>query len=821
MNTVRSEDDLLIAFADNTTQQITPQDMRDLIVTTFHLDSEQGDVISDLSETVEDNTSDISSLNSTVSSLNETVSDLDETVSGLSTNDLDSSTFKGWSVISNRPLHTTTVINSVYSITTRLELVPPFDVDQIALVYDNIKFQTISGETVPQNPIIVSATLQPIQADLTTLGTAINDNPATLCIELPFPEGRRASILGGTFAVTNPLMWRLLGNKRSFIKTYVTAMNGIPAAPTAAASSGSGLNSGNWFVCYTVCYPGNYESVGSTASSQVTTSSGTAQITVTSPSASSFPGAIGYRVWMTAINTANTADYFISPSGIVPFGTNYIITQAASVGTLAYPIQRVNAGVAPYLPYAGRTIGGTTAGASNNGEFSSTNVDRSQTGTSTNTNANTNPYGPVLVLGLDPIEVHPSLAICGDSIAAGGHDQGFAGGALGGWAQRICLNHQSTRYYDPTIAPYCGHTNLANASENGSTFAGNNGVLRSKLAAFCTTVLLEYGTNDFNGDVTSPALLISYTLTSASRFSKLKRPRRVLITTILPFTNSSDGWSSYTNQSWPASQQSAPVTFEPNRRQYNNFLRSTVTTGQSVTDENMMGSYASVAYNGNWQNGGDGVATKFMTQLPFVAGSETITVNGITQVLTTDYTYYNNTASINGTSYASGVVFVTAPSAGHAVRASYTSIPGMATVMGDNVVLWDVAAAVEVNTSGVLTPNGGLWQINTDAPLLTGSATNTNTSTTFNDNTQSWTQDQWRNYVVYIVSDSSTPAAAGQQQCISSNSATQLSVSPGWSTTPSSSATYKIIDPYVTDGRHPAPKGHMTIAQALNEEDII
>lgn len=91
-DTVRNQSQLLTIFADNTTQAITPQDMRDFVVTTFDLDDNQGDNITALESTVSGHTSSLSTLSSTVSghtsSISTNTSDigtLNTTVSGHTT----------------------------------------------------------------------------------------------------------------------------------------------------------------------------------------------------------------------------------------------------------------------------------------------------------------------------------------------------------------------------------------------------------------------------------------------------------------------------------------------------------------------------------------------------------------------------------------------------------------------------------------------------------------------------------------------------------------------------------------------------------------
>jgi RHS repeat-associated protein len=75
--------------------------------------------------------------------------------------------------------------------------------------------------------------------------------------------------------------------------------------------------------------------------------------------------------------------------------------------------------------------------------------------------------------------------------------------------------------------------------------------------------------------------------------------------------------------------------------------------------------------------------------------------------------------------------------------------------------------------------------------LVKSTSTDVNTSTTLNDTTQSWTANQWANRVVEILSGT----GAGQTRTIVSNTATQLVVSPAWTTTPDATSMYAIVAP--------------------------
>lgn len=72
-----------------------------------------------------------------------------------------------------------------------------------------------------------------------------------------------------------------------------------------------------------------------------------------------------------------------------------------------------------------------------------------------------------------------------------------------------------------------------------------------------------------------------------------------------------------------------------------------------------------------------------------------------------------------------------------------------------------------------------------------GTSSGSNTSTTLNDTSKSWTTSgggQWVNYRVEIVSGT----GVGQSRTVSSNTATQLTISPAWTTTPGATSKYEV-----------------------------
>lgn len=72
--------------------------------------------------------------------------------------------------------------------------------------------------------------------------------------------------------------------------------------------------------------------------------------------------------------------------------------------------------------------------------------------------------------------------------------------------------------------------------------------------------------------------------------------------------------------------------------------------------------------------------------------------------------------------------------------------------------------------------------------IATGTSTGANSTTTLNNTGKAWTVNQWTNYQVRITGG----LGVGQVRQISSNTATALTVTPVWTTTPDATSTYEL-----------------------------
>ena len=73
-------------------------------------------------------------------------------------------------------------------------------------------------------------------------------------------------------------------------------------------------------------------------------------------------------------------------------------------------------------------------------------------------------------------------------------------------------------------------------------------------------------------------------------------------------------------------------------------------------------------------------------------------------------------------------------------------------------------------------------------PIVTGTSTGSNTSTTLNNTGKAWTTNQWSNMQIRITGGTGN----GQIRTIASNTATAITVSLSWATTPDATSTYAI-----------------------------
>jgi hypothetical protein len=129
--------------------------------------------------------------------------------------------------------------------------------------------------------------------------------------------------------------------------------------------------------------------------------------------------------------------------------------------------------------------------------------------------------------------------------------------------------------------------------------------------------------------------------------------------------------------------------------------------------------------------------------------------------------------------------------------------------------VFDGCALVEVNSSGVLTLNGGYWK-SAGAPVKTGTATSY-TASAITDTAAGRTTNQ---DIALTLAIMSATTGAGQSQNIASNTATTWNLGTAI-TLPTGTVTYQVGPSYCFDGTHPSELAHQYIGDNLPLTSLI
>lgn len=711
-----------------------------------------------------------------------------------------------WTPVANNAWGTATRIASTTQLTQacRVEIVPQCDIQAIRLRFVNFYPNSSQSELPNTNPILVRASYQYQGATLNEAGTELTP---------PFTFGGKelGVVPRGGEIVTDPLFVNQLAGIRNFIKTWCSCeLPSAPQAPSVATSAGtSNYNTATYGFCLTYVYPDGIESAASASTSLAVTA--TNNIVVQPPAA--VPGALGYRVWQTNDNGSLTGAHYDSGSGLVLFGKTVSLRQRVNFAMLT-TIEQVDPTGVLYMPAGGGVLGGTAAGASNNGEGSALTADApldyTREGHFLPTNKLQNVYSPISIEGLTPSGIGNAVAIIGDSISKARDDAGF-GDDRGGYMVRALQGQIASNAYDPNVLPSFGHLWLGQAGETLQTFAGLQGSLRKRLAKNAPVIWSNYITNDIN-NATGVATCVSYLLSIAADFTG--SGRIFIQNDMLPRLSSNDGFATLAGQFFTS------AFIEGQRRQWNNWV-STTTGAIAVSNELPFRAFSGSVFPSAYDvyGPGDAAITTFYPAFPIQQLTETVTVAGVTKTRGVDYNY-GLTQTINGVAYASSIVFTSPPASLAVVQISYTKMASWPVLGGPLVRYMPCAIAIEVNTAGTAQLNGGLGVL-AGASVLGPRSVTAVGATSVTDSTQAWTQDQYRGMCVYIVSDAVTPAAAGQIRCIAANSATVLNMTSGWTTLPSSSAIYRILPSApLTDFIHIPTSAHIAIATRIVNNNL-
>lgn len=121
---------------------------------------------------------------------------------------------------------------------------------------------------------------------------------------------------------------------------------------------------------------------------------------------------------------------------------------------------------------------------------------------------------------------------------------------------------------------------------------------------------------------------------------------------------------------------------------------------------------------------------------------------------------------------------------------------------------------VECDAQGVMVQKGGCWPPAPGGVLASGTLTGSGANT-FADSTANWTPYAFRGKVILITGGT----GAGSKSVIATHTANTGNLPVSWATAggsqPAAGSTYKIIDSYTADGKHPVTLGAKTMESAL------
>ncbi|MBO0947015.1 hypothetical protein [Fibrella forsythiae] len=431
----------------------------------------------------------------------------------------------GWQIIATNPntLHGSPG-NPVTGRTFRSEHIALADASQIRVVYAN--FRTVNyGEYPNTNPITVGAALQKRGA------TASDQSQSTVPVAF---GGKRYGICEGIgLLISDPVSFNVAANERFFVRSYAQAMlAAAPVAPTLSTATTGGTlpASSSFFVSISYVFLDGTNSAPS-AGVSITTGAGATNV-ITVPAPASIPSAVGYRVWMTSAGSATTGIYY-SVSNVLAFSssatiTTVVNTYAPSIATTAV------------IPGGGNFIGSTNNDGRDNGEgFSDGELTYDNQNVTIRTGANM--YYPVAILGKTKTP-KKTVGLIGDSIMSGTGDAGYPSNRGGFGVRALC--NQLELGYNANIDPLYAYTLVPQGSEQAVQFADRRmSRIRLSITELCGNVISNYGTNDLSLGVTS---IKSSLLTIAKWYTD--RGIKFFTCTILPKTNSTDGWSTVANQ---------------------------------------------------------------------------------------------------------------------------------------------------------------------------------------------------------------------------------------------------------------------------------
>lgn len=308
-------------------------------------------------------------------------------------------------------------------------------------------------------------------------------------------------------------------------------------------------------------------------------------------------------------------------------------------------------------------------------------------------------YAPIAILGrFAGSKEWFTMTIVGDSIAVGSNDVGELSGGGGFFTRALTalgIPHNKVAVGGTGLTAWCIDSTFPKAAQR-----------RQQMASQTRGVVCNFGTNDFTTQLY--AVLQSQFIKLWQRFAN--GGQKILHTTILPKTTTSDAWATAGNQNYAnpftitVATNASPIAITTSASHW-------ATTGETIE---ITGAGGNTAANGTW------VVT--------VTGVNTLTLNGSTG---------------NGAYTSGGLLH--APEAkrklintwlrdGAPMVAGVAVAPGTvgANRAGDGVhpvsIISDIAAVLEVNAANALTLNGGRWLCTGAANYATSDGTHPSTA---------------------------------------------------------------------------------------------
>lgn len=614
----------------------------------------------------------------------------------------------GWSLIATNPMTPTAAYpasGSSFSQSFRVAHKATAAASQIRLVYAN--YANINNPGTYQenyNAMYVTGSLQ-------KMGTSgVNDQTGYIQRTV-FDNGKQGlHLMPGALAYSLPLGFGVTKNETFYTLNHRNLY--LPAAPSSAptltpSASGGGLvGAATYYVCFTYVFTDGMESATSGATQTTIPAGGSAgSITITAPPANG--AAVGYRCYIGARNDASGGLY-ARITDIVPLSANAVIGQEIS----AYANSFRRQGGQLYYVGGNGTAGGTNYDGLNTGEGLANGDYTTNMQTYFSPQANGNIYSPVAILGRTSTP-QQTVAIIGTSIAAGTGDMGYVY-ASGGFITRA-LTNQMALCYNPATDPLYAYVRVPLGSSkivDFANFLNTNQLNRSwlEISELATNVISDFGTNDLSSGLTT---MKTVTLNLAAYY--MSRGIKYYSCTIIPKTNSTDGWQTVANQTTQG------TTIENTRTGFNAWLRDATASG-------------------------------------FVAQAN-----------------------------------------------AQASTTGLADYM-------DICKYLEVNSSNVLTQDGGFWRIPTGVAEVTGTVSTASNYQWTVSNT--FTANQYKGWNFVMTSG----AAVGKQGCIFYNSSNIINVSTAIGATTANGDSFKLTLLTTVDGVHPSTQGHIWMAQPAQEK---